>query len=106
MNKSYYNVGEYIEDRYCVNKVLQGGMGKVYIALDIATDQTVAIKTILSDLADVRISKSFLSEAQTWILLEKHPYIVQAKTCFVTNNQPFLVVEYIDGGDLRGLLIN
>jgi eukaryotic-like serine/threonine-protein kinase len=104
MSDFAYRVGDYIEDRYRVTKVLRGGMGKVYISLDIATDTIVAIKTILSEHADAGLNKSFLSEAQTWILLEKHPYIAQAKSSFIAQNQPFLIVEYIDGGDLRGLL--
>jgi serine/threonine protein kinase len=99
-----YKIGDYIEDRYQVIKILGGGMGKVYVVFDLALDQTVAIKTIRSEIADDHISKSFLSEAQTWILLEKHPHIVQAKSSFIVQEQPYLIVEYVDGGDLRGLL--
>lgn len=94
-----FSYGAFIDDRYRVLRSHQGGMGKVYIASDIVTDQTVAIKTVDSD--NVDFSRAFLSEAQTWILLEKHPYIAQAKSSFIVNNQPFLVVEYIEGGDLR-----
>jgi serine/threonine protein kinase len=101
-----YRIGDYIEDRYQVKNILAGGMGKVYVAFDLALDQTVAIKTIPTSFADSHFGPSFLDEAQTWILLEKHPHIVQAKSSFLVQEQPYLVVEYIDGGDLRGLLRN
>lgn len=101
-----YKVGDYIENRYRIMQIMRGGMGRVYISIDIALDQVVAIKTISEEFARGDLSRRFLSEAQTWILLEKHPHIVQAKTSFLVEAQPYIVVEYVDGGDLRGLLRN
>lgn len=96
-----YEVGDYIENRYRIIRILRGGMGKVYVAVDIALDQAVAIKTLSDRFPnDDQINDMFLSEAQIWILLEQHPNIVQAKSSFLVGGRPFLVVEYIDGGDL------
>ena len=41
-----YFINDFIDDRYRVLSKITGGMGRVYIADDIATDQIVAIKTI------------------------------------------------------------
>ena len=105
MMSSDYTRGDYIQDRYRVIRVLQGGMGKVYIAYDIALDQTVAIKTLPRQLlADQDTIEMFLSEAQIWILLERHTNIVQAKSSLLVADQPFIIVEYMEGGDLTRLL--
>jgi serine/threonine protein kinase len=118
-----YKIGDFIEDRYSVIDKLQGGMGTVYVAVDIALDQTVAIKTIISPVDHFKAKqmqtydsffkdtsskddwlRSFLTEARTWIQLERHPHIVQAKSTFLVQDNPFLVVEYVDGGDLSRVI--
>jgi tetratricopeptide (TPR) repeat protein len=104
MTPVLHRVGEFIEDRYRVLKIFGGGMAMVYAALDIALDQLVAIKTLRLTTAEG--ANRFLSEAQTWILLERHQHIVRAKSTFVIGQQPFVVTEYIDGGDLRDRLRN
>jgi serine/threonine protein kinase len=105
MTENYYKVGDYIEDRYRVVRVLQGAMGKVYVAFDIALDQTVAIKTFITQgTKDSFASDMFFSEAHIWIMLERHPNIVQARSSFLVDGIPFLIVEYVDGGDLNRLI--
>jgi serine/threonine protein kinase len=99
MNKNYYRVGDFIEDRYEISRILHGGMGLVYVTLDIAFNQPVVVKTV--KYKNREFQKRFITEAQTWIQLERHTNIVQAKSTFLIEQQPYIVVEYIDGGDLR-----
>jgi serine/threonine protein kinase len=100
-----YEPGNYIADRYRVRQRTSGGMSRVYIAEDIATDKVVVIKTLLEDnknnLERHNDTERFLAESRTWIQLERHPNIVQAKSTFIADDQPFLVVEFIEGGSLR-----
>jgi serine/threonine protein kinase len=100
--RTEFKVGDFIEERFEIRQILQGGMGRVYVTFDLALDQLVAIKTLLTRyVSDERGLNMFLSEAQTWILLERHAHIVQAKSTFLVEQQPFVIVEYVDGGDLR-----
>lgn len=101
-----YTLGTMLDDRYEVVRVLRGGMGVVYVAFDIALEQPVAIKTLRPEyLPNNEAVNLFLTESQAWIQLERHTHLVQAKSTFLIDKQPFIVTEYVDGGSLRELLI-
>ncbi|KAH0800292.1 CAMK family protein kinase [Histomonas meleagridis] len=77
----------------------KGSYGKVYKARNIHTNEIVAIKTIkLKHLNRTEKSKA-LKEAQ---LLSKlhHPNIVSYKESWTKNEKLYIVMEYIEGGDL------
>lgn len=104
--QSLYKVGDYIRDRYLVHTVLIGGMGEVYQVTDIALDEIVAIKTYISKfLSHPKLVEAFISEARTWVMLEKHPNIVQAKSIFWSEEKPFVVMEWIHGDEKLGSCI-
>jgi serine/threonine-protein kinase len=114
-----YRVGDLIDDQFRVESFLSGGMGIVYICRCIARTVNAAGESISAypegDQSDPRsrfaiksfyrryighadMLKRFRQEALLWISLPPHPNIVRAWTF---SNLPLLVLEYIDGGNLR-----
>jgi serine/threonine protein kinase len=94
-----------LQTRYKVLGVLgKGGMGTVYLAHDLELDRKVAIKLILQELRATPMGiQRFCREAK--ILAEmQHPGIVQILDIFLDADQPFFVMEYVEGQDLRSHL--
>jgi serine/threonine protein kinase len=103
---SDWHPGDRIENRWEVQQVLHGGMGIVYVVLDLETGDRLAAKTYRDDLvtANSDLARRFKREALAWINLDSHPNIVQAKYVRTLHNKLFLFLEYIEGGSLRALL--
>lgn len=98
-------VGDSIFYKYwVVEKIYQGGMGKVMIVHDTKDDKKYAIKCILSHRFSEEAIKQFSKEADRWLQLSYNPNIVTAHSYFIKDNVPYLVLEYIAGKDLRKLL--
>jgi serine/threonine protein kinase len=77
-----YQKGEKIGGRYLVHQALIGGMGEVYLCLDLKENIPLALKTFqVRYRTDSLLRKAFEREAETWVALEKHPNIVR---CFYT----------------------
>ena len=90
--------------RYVVTKKLgEGGKGIVYQARDAALDRVVAIKVLKRDALDEESLKRFLSEARMLARLT-HPNITTVYDIGEENGQHFVVLEYVDGGDLAHAL--
>jgi serine/threonine protein kinase len=93
--------GDILLDRYQVEKVFSGAMGKVYIAEHLGWKIQVAIKAPRPEvLADPEGAKRVMNEADNWVRMGMHPNVA---TCFYVLNIdkiPFLFIEYVDGGDL------
>jgi serine/threonine protein kinase/Tfp pilus assembly protein PilF len=87
-----------------VRQLGQGGFGTVYLARDTLLDRPVAIKELaLTRQTDEQAFKRFLLEARTAGGLN-HPNIVTAYALKVDGPTVYLVMEYVSGGSLRGLL--
>jgi tetratricopeptide (TPR) repeat protein len=88
-----------IDGRYKVIKTLAGGMGIVYLCLDLnQSDFPVALKTIKPDFLPNSDARSkFLREANIWIQLGFHPNIVHAYKVeyFPETHETFIVTEFI-----------
>lgn len=83
-----------------VGELGRGGMGVVYHALQRGLGRPVAIKTILDkERAGPLTLMRFLSEAEVAATL-KHPAIVQIYDLGGQDNLPFLIMEYLPGGNL------
>jgi serine/threonine-protein kinase len=97
--------------RYELRKVLgRGGMAEVYLAHDMRLDRSVAVKTLLPDLArDPAFQARFRREAQSAASLN-HPAIVAVYDTgedFVDEvSTPFIVMECVEGSTLRELLVS
>ncbi len=89
-------------DRYRVRERLgQGGMGALFLALDPAIDRLVAIKVLRVDNPDVR--ERFQREARLAARLQ-HPNIVTVYDVGDHEGQPFIAMEYIPGETLAELI--
>ena len=94
--------GDVILDTYEVEDVISGGMGHVYIANHNKWKVKLAIKSpneIM--LSDRDFFARILREANSWTELGLHPNIAY---CYYVRNiedVPHIVVEYVDGGNLR-----
>jgi eukaryotic-like serine/threonine-protein kinase len=89
--------------RYRRVKLLgQGGMGEVWLAFDIELDdRPVAIKIIRSDmLADQDGLRRFQQEMRLASKMH-HPNIMTVLTSGTDHGIPFMVMEYLEGHDLR-----
>src|SRR5262245_53788711 len=87
-----------------MEEVGRGGMGVVYRARHRALNRVVAIKMILSArLAHPEDRLRFRLEGETAAGLQ-HPNIVQVHEVGTHDEQPFLVMEYVEGGTLAKLL--
>ena len=108
--KSRYHPKDNIGGRFLVHQVLMGGMGEVYLCLDLQEKIPIALKTFQSRyLTNRKLRESFKEEVATWIALEKHPNIVDCLTMEVFDNQPFVILEWVandegHGTDLRSWL--
>lgn len=78
----------------------QGGMGEVFLVRHLEWDKRVAIKRGIQT-GNTVIMERFQDECLTWLLLEKHPNIVSAVHFTKWENKPSLLIEYIDGKDLK-----
>lgn len=95
-----YQPGETIDGRWQVRRVLQGGLGRVYITMDLVDHFPLAIKTFQVEQADGAAVQRFRQEASVWLKLGSHPNIVGARNFFQVQDEYWLFLEYVDGGDL------
>ena len=88
--------------RYQVRERLgQGGMGALYLALDPAIDRLVAIKVLRVDNEGMRAR--LLREARSAGRLQ-HPHIVTIYDVGEHEGQPFIAMEYIKGETLAEII--
>ncbi len=94
--------GMLLQCRYrIIRQIGKGGMGAVYEAIDTRLDCTVALKETL--LSDTSMRRAFEREAQLLARL-RHPTLPKVSDHFVENDGQFLVMEYIPGEDIAGLM--
>ncbi|HXD30630.1 MAG TPA: tetratricopeptide repeat protein [Pyrinomonadaceae bacterium] len=107
-----YQAGDKIGGRYFVYKALVGGMGEVYLCLDVEAEMPFALKTFRGSAStNQRLVEAFEAEVSAWIALEKHHNIVRCHTMEFIDRQPFMILEWIEGdpnkgSDLRSWLTN
>ncbi len=87
--------------RYSVEREIgAGGMGRVYLATDLALERRVALKTILPEiLTDATWVARFRLEAAFAAGLQ-HPNLVQVYEILEIHSRPMLVMEYVEGDSL------
>ena len=108
--------GQVLVNNYRVEKMIgsPGGMGQVYVAEDIGLKTQVAIKVpVLNILLAPKGPELFLDEARKAAQLYPHRHIVLINACLTDPEfsvpvddegkevpVPFIVMEYLGGGDL------
>ena len=101
------NPGHMLDGRYRIHKVLgAGGMGRVYMANDTRlANRPVACKEMIvgDGVAEKKAIEDFAREARVLALLS-HPGIPSLIDYFVETGRHYLVMEFVAGGDLQGVL--
>jgi hypothetical protein len=91
-----------------VKRIGSGGLGEVILALDpdFTYGPLVAVKTLREDLGFTAARQAELQErflAEGWRMAElRHPGIVKLHETGERQGRPFLVLEYLELGDLNG----
>lgn len=90
--------------RYRVERCLgEGGMAAVYLSHDPVLARMVAVKATTSTGGDVNSGLRFLREAEVLARLQ-HPHVVSVFDVGMQGQTPYIVMEYVEGYDLRALL--
>jgi eukaryotic-like serine/threonine-protein kinase len=99
-------VGETIADRYEVEELVgHGGMSSVYKARDSLLERNVALKILHEQYtADEEFVERFKREARAVAQLQ-HPNIVTVIDRGEAEDRQFIVFEYIDGENLKELVV-
>ena len=90
--------------RYKIERFLgQGGMGRLYLAVDPVIGRQLAIKLIREEVADADVRARFLQEARAAGGL-KHPNVVTVFDAGDHEGHPFIAMEYVSGDTLADLI--
>jgi len=102
--QSDWKIGERIENRWEIHKILRGGMGIVYVVYDYEFREPFAVKTFQDEVFahNPGIADRFTLEARSWVNLDSHQNVVRALYVERIRGKPFLFLEYVSGGDLHG----
>jgi serine/threonine-protein kinase len=95
-----------IGDRFEIGDMLgQGGMATVYQGVDTRTGETVAIKLLKPEIIqfDPHIVERFDREGEALRRLN-HPNIVKVLATVEDDDQHYVIMEHVGGGDLHNLL--
>ena len=100
------NKGYLLGDRYRIIDTLgEGGMANVYLAEDIILQRKVAVKILRLDLQkEPQTLARFQREALATSELS-HPNIVMVLDVGTDHGLPYMVMEYVDGPDLKDYII-
>lgn len=100
------NKGYLLGDRYRIIDTLgEGGMANVYLAEDIILQRKVAVKILRLDLQkEPQTVARFQREALATSELS-HPNIVMVLDVGTDQRLPYMVMEYVDGPDLKDYII-
>ncbi len=101
--------GTRLADRYVIEALIgQGGIGRVYRALDERTHKRVAIKVNLRDREDtsaLRLADAYFEREQKALMLIEHPGVLRLVDRGRTEDGcPFVVTELLSGASLRACI--
>lgn len=99
---SNWKVGDRIKGRWEIHDIKRGGMGVVYIVYDHEWKEAFAAKTFQDEVfaRNTTTADRFTQEAITWVNLDLHQNITQARFVETIEGKPYLFLEYVSGGDL------
>ena len=83
----------------------RGGMGEVYLAVDLSLGRQVALKLLPTAFQhDPERLRRFIREARAAATLN-HPHIVTVYEVGESNGQPFIATEFVEGENLADVLV-
>src|SRR3989338_9297010 len=96
-----YKKGDFIGKKYEVYDVLgMGGFGIVYLVYSHELKSVYALKTFRDEyLENKEMQERFKKEAQIWINMDRHPYLVRAKFVDKILDRLFIAIDYIAPGE-------
>ncbi|KAG5543219.1 hypothetical protein RHGRI_016093 [Rhododendron griersonianum] len=95
-----------IEDFEIIKPISRGAFGKVYLARKRATGDLFAIK-VLKKLDMIRKNDiERILEERNILITVRNPFVVRFFYSFTSRDNLYLVMEYLNGGDLYSLLRN
>jgi tRNA A-37 threonylcarbamoyl transferase component Bud32 len=86
-----------------VRMLARGGMAVVYLVRQPALDREVVLKRLDLESDDPTLARRFVGEARLAATLV-HPNIVTLFDFFEDDGVPYIAMEYVAGGSLRGLI--
>ena len=87
-----------------VRQIGRGGMGVVYLAEQLGTGRLVAVKVVAPRFAADRVFRErFQSEARHAASI-KHANVITVHDAGEAHGVPYLIMDYIDGRDLRKII--
>ncbi len=93
--------GAMVDHFEVVSPLGHGGMGAVYLAIDVRLQRRVALKVVRPEmLGSDKARESFLYEARTTARFN-HPNIVTVYAVGEHEGKPYLALEYVEGRSLR-----
>ena len=96
---------EIADGRYRVRSFLgQGGRKRVYLADDTASGREVAVALFDTEGVAAAVQARAKREAQAMRKLGDHPHVVSVLDTGEEDGNPFIVSEYMPGGDVESLL--
>lgn len=98
-------IGQVIDGKYRIERVLgEGGMGVVYLARSIHTDIELVLKAVRPEIAHRRdVRDRTMAEGKALARID-HPNVVQLKSVVANEHELWLVMQYIEGGDLEAII--
>ncbi len=95
-------IGKVFAGRYeLLEKIAEGGMARVYRGRDQLLKRTVAVKVLKDQMSgDAAFIRRFEREAQSAAALS-HPHIVSIYDVGVEDDTYYMVMEYVDGNNLK-----
>ena len=95
----------FVAGRYQVTDFLgEGGRKQVYLAHDTRLDRDVAFAVIKTEGLDANGRQRIQREAEAMGRLSGHPHIVTIYDVGEEDGQPYIVSEYMAGGDVEALI--
>lgn len=98
-------IGRIFADRYKLIKILgTGGMADVYLGEDIMLNKLIAIKILKKELINNRESVRYFKNEAEVISHLSHPNIVEVYDVGMSEGNPYIVMEYVEGKTLKDII--